>query len=1293
MGVTESGPGGYEYQYIGTVFFVLLLMQSNKIDGAFVEKLNSEDLSIRLLNNDRIEFQFKLKQNGFQLDHLARCCLNFDPRSSNINVFSKICSGEVTALYIVTSARVEDNVNKLGVLTNIGFEPQLSNVKERDLSAFLDSLENTYSSEKKSLGIKRDSFVRAQIQDIRIKKTLESIISKVKVIESANKKYFSDKSSDLLRLLDIPTDYHTQILSELESAVRQNRSNNINVVDLFNNILNDYKASSISSSTDYIIRDEETKLLNDIRTNKIILITGEAFCGKTQVSLQIAKLFSNIFPGTRIEIAPSIREAEKFLLSSSQEKRLCILEDPFGQGDINSNITYAKFDEFLAHVRSKFGKYLIVTSNTASLVQVSNVNIIASDWIDLTVSDRKFLKKIWANLNSENSDDLLYNKVINLIEEFEYPKQLQPGSLKNIARFGSTLKVVNEDTIKSLAFTNAKSIAEKINSMGPDTSFFMALFSIISSVRSGPTMEDLVYYFNDDPSYFPGIVQRLKKQSKSILELDDDIPEFPEYTSKGELPQKYLLALEDLLFRDFLVEQNGEFKFSHPLFEIGGKQVLLKYYNSSLRRPTIYNKIKKGIGSLSAIVSQNSIMTLSLLVSNSNDNCEIIKLLEIAEWAIKSTFVNVRFEAFQFLVLNSTIPEKEKQQFIIDLIREGFVDKSEIVWRRNSPYSPDFSKKLNGVGMYNRLSRHEKGEELWKGTLNSDRLMVPEEVSLVVDYLYKNSRGVKARINLDIEMLLPFARYKEFFIVEKAAYLWSASLTDDNFYQYDYALAEDRPHIKFWLLKGLMRSWPYFQDEKIKELIFNRLTEYLNDKYVAILALDFFTQFGAGHTNFTFDWRDEIEEIAKIEMWNLWAKLAVKVFNNLPPIIHIHNARFNSTLTEGYVTDVDAIEGLAIAFLNWLKVHFDTKGDKVFDTHNSYSILSFLQLNLPKLNDERCIDLLRLLFQLDNILFNERLLVSIIYWWDSYAESVHQFLLHYFNSFSQHQKAIILTTKNCPTELFLEWLGFDLDEFEVSQIFKKDMFSSTLIERCIAINYFYRPELELDYSNNAIWQRFAIHCIIDSSLHLQVYGAYVYFRSLFIYRNDSDWPAPKILMSTYNRLPVEQRLFVFRLLVYFLNYNPTIGKKTLKYFIKELEENFSLILVDETFKISEFIDQYDNLELFPKNFREKVNRKYSIEILLFSLMKTRLVNDEVELFLNEIIQHNELKLKHIVSDFVNYLNERSIYPEISEKLGLVIENIRDNSSKQKKSINLEIYRLFSKWIPDHCKEYFSEDLN
>ncbi|MCS4165159.1 hypothetical protein [Sphingobacterium sp. BIGb0116] len=1293
MSVTESGPGGYEYQYIGTVFFVLLLMQSKKVDGAFVEKLNSEDLSIRLLSNDRIEFQFKLKQNGFQLDHLARCCLNFNPRSSDINVFSKLCSGEVTELYIVTSARVEDSVNKLGVLTDIDFKQTSSNVKEKDLNVFLDSLENTYSSESKSLGIKRDSFVKIQIQDIRIKKTLGSIISKVKIIESVNKNYFNNKSSELLRLLKIPSDNHDQIISKLELAVRENRTNNRNIVELFNDIIDDFKISSLNTSNDYIHRNEEDRLFEDIKSNKIILITGESFCGKTQVGLKIGKLFCKDQHGTRNHITSSILEAQQFLLSSSQEKRLCILEDPFGQGDKNSNITYEKFEEFLAHVRSKSGKYLIVTANISSLAKVSNNHIIASDWINLTVSDRKFLKKVWGNLNTENSSELLYNKVINLIEKFEDPKELQPGNLKNIARFGSTLKVINEDTIKSLAFKNAGTISDKIYSMGSETSYFMALFSIISSVRSGPTMEDLIYYFWEDDSYFPGIVQKLKKSSKSILELEDDIPEFPEYKSKGELPLEYHSALQDLLLKDFLVEQNGEFKFSHPLFELGGKQVLLKYYNSSLRRPSIYNKIKKGIGSLSAIVSQNSIMTVSLLVSNSNDNFETIKLLEIAEWAIKSTFVNVRFEAFQFLILNSTVPNKEKQQFIIDLIRDGFVDKEEIVWRRNSPYCPDFSKKLNGVGMYNRLRRQEKGEELWMAILSSDRLMVPEEVALVVDYLYKNSRGVKARINLDIEMLLPFARYKEFFIVEKAAYLWSASLTDENFYQYNYALAEDRPHIKFWLLKGLMRAWPYFQDVKIKELIFHRLSEYLNDKYVAILALDFFTQFGAGHTNFTFDWRDEIEEIAKKEMWNLWARLAVKVFNNLPPIIHIHNARFSSTLMENHVTDLKAIEGLAFAFLNWLKVHFETKNDKVFDTHNSYSILSFLELNLPKLKEEKCIELLTSLFQLDNILFIERLIISVIYRWDMYGDSVHQYLLHYFRDFSPHQKALILTTENCPAELFLEWLKFDLNEFELDQIFVKEFPTFNLLERCIAINYFYRPKLDLDDSNNAIWQRFAIHCIIDSSLNLQLYGAYVYFRSLFIYRNDSDWPAPKILLIAYNRLPVEQRLFVFRLLVYFLNYDPTIGKETLKYFIKDLDEDFSLMLLDETFKISEFINKYDNFELFPNDFRERVNRKFSTEILLFSLMKSRLVNDEVELCLNEIIQNNELKLDHIVSDFVSYLNQRSIYPKISEKLELIIENIRDNSSNQKKSIDLEIYGLFSQWIPDHCKAYLSEDLN
>lgn len=1287
MSVTESGQAGYEYQYAGSVYFILSLIYVKKIDTAYIEKLNSEDLTIRLVNSSIVEFQFKLKDSAFGIDSLASCCLNFDNRSKSENVLSKIESGIIDSFYIVTSARAKDDVSNLKVLLSSDFTPKKSSgeIKASHYKLFLQNLKATFKNETKTLGKERYSFVTAQVSRIESHRNVHELLDKIHVIELVDRQFFIDKSRELLNKLNIPSDLHQSVLNQLDTVIRSNRINNQNIVDNFKCIINANIANIPRINKYYKVRGSETQLVKDLEKNKMIFLTGESFAGKTQTAIYVSTKFCEKFPGTTFIIVSTFVEAQNFLLSESNEKRLCILEDPFGQGNDSYHLSYQKLEELKMHIESRYGRFLVVTSNLASLNQVTSMDVIKSMWVDLTVNDKIFLNKLWSELSKNVQNGVLIKKVFNLLDKMEEDWEFQPGHLSSIANLGPSLKVIDDSTIKSLAFTDATTIKSKVIDMGNNVVNLMVLFAITTSTRNGPTIEDLKYLLSNKED-FPGLLGESKLRIKRLLKLNDEIPEFPKYKKYEELNSTYYTALEELINCEFIKDEDGVFFFSHPMYEVAAKLLLASSFESSIKKSRIFEWIKKGIAALNSTVSENSINVLFVLLQKIREGGKINNdLIPIADFALKSTFVNVRFEAFQFLILNRNDLIDEVRMNLEKIISSGIANSFEIQWFKGAPYIPDYSKGQNGIGMSRRISERLEGDEIWLNYQQCRTPLNPRDAYLLIDYLYDKTRKQKSRISLAIELLLPFIRYKEFFIVEKSAYLIAASITDDNFNNYSYLFAEDRPYIKFEFLKGLMRSWPYLIDVDNRNLSYQKMISYLDDEYVSLVALDFFTQFDAGHTRFTFDWRDEIEETVIVEMWNLWAKLCSKVFLKLPRVIHIHNARFHATLSQEFVSDINALDILSHSFLFWVTHHL--KGNTNYITEIADSILSFWKLHIFQFSEASRTILINSVLEIENILFFQKFIVVLVQSWGSFNEEEKITIELKFQNFSVHQKAIVLTTINCPDVFFLKWLGFNKSTFSSKQDNLEELKSNELVKMCLVMNFYYRPFYGFNANNDFFWLPLLIFFISEDDSDMQLLSVYTYLRSKFVFNNKepNEWPSCDFLSELFlNRFTNKVKLDVCMMIVYYLNYDHHFSRLfLLELFNKFNNENLTLF-GNVVYDFLELIVDSDNMDVFPSKFLDDyILPKLVSERIVLNIIEANDIGQQSIDIIVRSIENKTLKHRNVLEKIKSFLVDNSVDEPIVTLVEKYEEEISEKASNQLDKIDRKIHDSFLRWLPEN----------
>jgi hypothetical protein len=443
--VTQSGPKGYEYQYVVSLLIALqqidLEQPKNNIE-LYIEAVGIEDAFLRINSNgnvQNIEIQVKSEQNQLTIKTLTEWLYHFEARGSNENLLKKVIDGSI-ALF-VTQSRCSDNVYQFKKnLPNFFPHENLSiSKKSKWTNEFLENLkQNEFSKKTTNLAIQRNQLIQNQILYFSTNQTFNNTFKNVIIWEEVSHQKLDYEIELLLnQKFKIPQSQNANIRRELYEKIIVGRDTQQDVIPSIRKILqeNQPRRPQLNKQHQYITRVEEQELIEKLENDNLLLLTGRSFCGKSELSKKIATHFFD--KGFSYKNWDDVQALREFFSQNAKEDKIAILEDPWGHIKAKEeSVDIKRRIELLASNLPNNHK-LIITSRIEILSEAfeNQTSIKDQSWIDLSIDKNEELIKYWNNFIAQTElSKSVAELVVQNINKTNSTHALQIGELEYLSR-------------------------------------------------------------------------------------------------------------------------------------------------------------------------------------------------------------------------------------------------------------------------------------------------------------------------------------------------------------------------------------------------------------------------------------------------------------------------------------------------------------------------------------------------------------------------------------------------------------------------------------------------------------------------------------------------------------------------------------------------------------------------------------------------------------------------------------------------------------------------------------------
>ena len=653
----------------------------------------------------------------------------------------------------------------------------------------------------------------------------------------------------------------------------------------------------------YVERKIDKELLKIIRKNQVLLLTGESFCGKSEIAKRLALHFSK--KGFSYKRVDNFRDAENFL-SLKGGKRICLIEDPFGHNFANESPNeFRKLQELVKNHNPK--NKIIVTNRKEALFSIkgskilSDYNLNSHQWNDLTNSDSVFLIDIWSKFSA--STGVLPENVQSMTAALSKDINLQVGQLihlSNIQELQETIKT--QDELVHLAQVDAHELSEAILKIPNNTWILISILSLAIDTYNGGSNEDLAYILSDIENEL-SLIKYSSAFGRFLVEDRSDDFKFPAYNPSNDGHTKFSDEISFLEKRGYIKFIENKYVFSHPQYiEIG------KYVFKGLSTPQqriILPSIFKIFTCLNIEMAHVGTKSLDFIYNNIN----AAHHEEIVEQAFKlfedSFFPKVSDESFLFLLNNfKNIQAKEFQEKIMYRL-ESLDEKAGIHFHENEPI-----KTGNSSGLRNYFVEMSKESYQEVCTLidNKQNISLEEVWEALKLQKYNRNEG-----SLNIGLIEVSLRSNEVFIRNLAAYLFF--LIEGNSANEplrESIMADRHPSVLFSALKGFFEGLLNYEEDIYQKCLgFFRNT--IKENFIfCVRSSNLITTFSIDYGPESIDW-DNLTDEGKRKTWFTWGELFPHFLKTFPHNVRFpHTPRFASTMEDSR-SFLTAAQGLNIA--------------------------------------------------------------------------------------------------------------------------------------------------------------------------------------------------------------------------------------------------------------------------------------------------------------------------------------------------------------------------------------------
>lgn len=699
-----------------------------------------------------------------------------------------------------------------------------------------------------------------------------------------------------------------------------------------------YKKMGLMDKEFYVERKEKDSLIDNLKKNNVLLLTGVPFCGKTYLAKDIAERY--IEEEFEIKITNEItgnEGARNFLENNKCPNKLVILEDPFGAVEKKENTENIKKGIIDLINLSSGSKKVIITTRKDILIEslikedISDCGIVGNKWVNLDIVELNISLEYWIKIYGDNETSRkILDNIQRELEKKSDDSILQIGHIRNIngryKNIDDLEKMEIEDIIKE-ARIDSECIKNLINNM-PDemVKLFCGLTLIGNSINS-IKIQELAFVLYNEENYDNEVNYNNKSSGFSIGKFKEEEIIFPEY--KGE----YTLSKNDDDNLDILedkglitINDEDEIVFRHPIHHYAG--ILLIQERLEKRRDKL--ALIKMIGNSLSIISRravyNSLICIETFLGKGKRKEEVKDLAFRKLFSIFPLVKNKTIEIFDKHL--NLLNDEEVSNFFIEVKKE-LLFRDDIVWRNGEPYY-DTRKNKNFFGSRKTKKTVESidknsDEYYWNGIENYYSELPSKE--FLYSCLNSYEIFIKSKALHDLFDGYP----EEFDKLKKLIH------TDDNF------------QIIHSVIKGSLFSWFKYKEherKEIKEFIIKSMK--INSATLACTA--FLQKFEREHDNKYIRW-ERYGDVEKKELWELWADIFLEFSKNY----HIENNVFYEVhlfTTIDYMipyVDEKKIGLVATAWFDWIK---KTSG-KIFLSDYAYSLINFIFKGMKNKSEER----------------------------------------------------------------------------------------------------------------------------------------------------------------------------------------------------------------------------------------------------------------------------------------------------------------------------------------------------
>ncbi|SHN42332.1 hypothetical protein [Chitinophaga sp. CF418] len=1236
MSVTENGPEGYDYQYLGSLYVILHIWSQRALKAVYIDRLGSEDLTLLIDDpnghQEIIEAQFKNRSSAFDDDIFNSCINKFSAFKCDSTILSKLQEVSINDFFILTSGVVSGVPSRIHVVARpYTFEKSTGKSNSKDLQLLINDIDKEYSVAQTDTQKKRKKFLENLKQSLT-PKTMSDLLQRVTLIDRLTKKEIVSIIGFYLTDHLVPVSAQRHVMLEYLELIKEKRGRGVDVFADLERLIAANTKNLPAPDPNYHLRGDEAGFIEELMRKYVLLLTGVPLCGKTQTAIYTALKVIESNKSIEYYATTDTRAAEQFLYSNEFGARICYLEDPINSDQSGSkSVQYRLLESLVHNLPTSKQRYLIVTAANEDVNHLTNGGYLSGQtWQDLTIEQPSFLSDLWERFSIDRSvPEQISNLTKKLLSGGDYSEKIQPGQLAYLSRNHQRLNTINPEALLHFINFRASTLTESTLKESGEVIEAIIIMAATSNTRNGISDKDLQYFSDDRLDYWPAINHDEERSFRGIIfgAKKTHVYTIREYEDLPPIKAQLEYGLSKLIDYGYLEYRQGHYQFKHPIYREAARTILLP--GNPLRFKKAISSLRKSIACLNVNVALQATRNLLFIGSSCKEKVDQQALISIGISGLLSTFVSVRDQSLLFLISQFDDLSQDLQEKVSEEIQKRCQSQfGTYVWQRDTAFIPEV--KYIEKEFDRPYRNHNQIYREWKQFCESETQPDSYRAWKIVKSLDQAIRGKKKRIAYDVVALRRFLNYNEGFIRGKAAYLLAASATDNDVKLVKELFAAHDPLVNYQLIKGLFRSWPYFKSPAIKEEMKLFMIRAYDNLFVVLSSVDLFSQFSAGHTQYTFDWMYDIEDNAALDMWYLWGELMPVFFKHLPTSIRINTSRFTMTFKEAQVPD-GALIVILDAFINWLQENIKDKG-----YHSSMADIPiwFFSEKIDIIKGPARLDFIKKFHNIDNKVFQATFWRYIVAQWPKLGSPETSYLRTQIQYLSTLIHSVILTTESIPDELQCEILWTSLTGKTARKIVEQ--VPSTLLLNSLATLYLLPPFNELPYKNTTVWNTVLAYLLKHPNFEGFDIALTVFFDDVLIMGNNRNgtWNDPKQQLKYLLKTGTElTRKTVFtKLLLDLMGTNTSNAKAYLDILFAHCSEAEMERYSEEAAVNIEAISNSGNLARMPDFLSTAVEKKIVFDLMIFRMIDEKWIEnmeaETLEKFGKVIVfalQQNEVK--------------------------------------------------------------------